>query len=137
MDPLILLVGAGSLAGLTSHLGYFIRGEHQIKSPIIAGAGMLATSTATFTLVYYAGWSLTRSTGVVGLVTVSFLVTLFASMLFYRLVLHPLKQFPGPFIAKVTKLWFPFQITTGFHNFRVLHKLHQQYGDFVRTGKCR
>ena len=137
MDPLILLVGAGSLAGLTSHLGYFIRGEHNIKSPVIAGSGILAIGTATSSLVYWAGWSLSQSARVVGSVTVGFLVSLFTSMLVYRLLFHPLKHFPGPFIAKVTKLYFPFQITTGFHNYRVLHKLHQQYGDFVRTGKCR
>ncbi|KNG46187.1 cytochrome p450 [Stemphylium lycopersici] len=62
-----------------------------------------------------------------------FLVGVYASLLTYRLFLHPLNRFPGPFAARISDLWLSLQL--GGHD---MHRLSEQlttaYGDFVRVG---
>ena len=55
-------------------------------------------------------------------------------MLIYRVFFHPLNDFPGPFPAKVSKLWYVTQVAPKVDHFKQLDKMHQQYGEFVRTG---
>jgi tryprostatin B 6-hydroxylase len=63
----------------------------------------------------------------------SYLASLFLSITVYRLAFHPLRRFPGPFPAKVTKLYGPW-----LARHRRLHEefrsLHQKHGAFVRVG---
>ncbi|KAJ6460905.1 high nitrogen upregulated cytochrome P450 monooxygenase 2 [Mycena sanguinolenta] len=65
---------------------------------------------------------------------VVFLGSLTLSIIVYRLShFHPLAQYPGPAIAKVTKLWSFWKTTQGYKY--LWHKeLHDKYGPFVRTG---
>ncbi|GBE87050.1 Cytochrome P450 67 [Sparassis crispa] len=60
--------------------------------------------------------------------------TIVLSVVLYRLSpFHPLAQYPGPFLLKVSKCvmgWFAFQGRT--HTY--VHELHQLYGDIVRIG---
>lgn len=64
-----------------------------------------------------------------------FVATLATSVVSYRLSpVHPLAEFPGPRINKVSKLWSVYITTTGhqhIHNKR----LHDLYGPIVRTGR--
>ena len=46
---------------------------------------------------------------------------------------HPLHHFPGPALAKVSKLWNVAHCL-GSKNHLLLDGLHKEYGDFVRTG---
>ncbi len=59
--------------------------------------------------------------------------TLGLSIAIYRVVLHPLRRFPGPLICKLTKLK-AFQVSRSGKSHLWLQELHQQYGDIVRTG---
>jgi hypothetical protein len=43
----------------------------------------------------------------------------------------PLKKYPGPFLAKFTRLWYLYQVSTGDSHL-VLEKLHKRYGPIVR-----
>ncbi|RGP77378.1 pisatin demethylase [Fusarium longipes] len=43
----------------------------------------------------------------------------------------PLKKYPGPFLAKFTRLWYMYQVSTGDSHL-VLEKLHKKYGPIVR-----
>ncbi|KAJ7864746.1 high nitrogen upregulated cytochrome P450 monooxygenase 2 [Mycena olivaceomarginata] len=63
-----------------------------------------------------------------------FLGSLGLSIAVYRLSpLHPLAQYPGPAIGKVTKLWSVWKTAHGFKY--LYHKeLHDRYGPYVRTG---
>ncbi|KAJ7309990.1 high nitrogen upregulated cytochrome P450 monooxygenase 2 [Mycena albidolilacea] len=46
---------------------------------------------------------------------------------------HPLAQYPGPAIGKVTKLWGFWKTSQG-HKYIYHKKLHDTYGPYVRTG---
>ncbi|KAJ7311575.1 high nitrogen upregulated cytochrome P450 monooxygenase 2 [Mycena albidolilacea] len=63
-----------------------------------------------------------------------FLGSLGLSIAVYRLSpLHPLAQYPGPAIGKVTKLWSVWKTAHGYKY--LYHKeLHDRYGPYVRTG---
>ncbi|KAJ6460899.1 high nitrogen upregulated cytochrome P450 monooxygenase 2 [Mycena sanguinolenta] len=65
---------------------------------------------------------------------VVFLGSLSLSIIVYRLSpFHPLAQYPGPAIAKVTKLWSFWKTAQGYKY--LWHKeLHDKYGPYVRTG---
>jgi cytochrome P450 len=70
------------------------------------------------------------------LTALSFYTVLTISILSYRTFFHPLRNFPGPLPAKLTKWWATKQ--TWDSNFRyyrnVLPQFRHQYGDYVRTG---
>lgn len=58
-----------------------------------------------------------------------------SSILVYRAFFHRLKRFPGPFAARLSKL-YAVSLSTGLRYNIELQKLHQKYGDVVRTGRC-
>jgi hypothetical protein len=47
--------------------------------------------------------------------------------------LSPLRQIPGPFLAKVTPYWLIFVDLAG-HRTTTLYRLHQRYGSMIRIG---
>ena len=62
-------------------------------------------------------------------------VTSFA--LIYRLSpFHPLAKYPGPAIAKTSKLWAAYLCAKGDLH-RCYKSLHDRYGDVVRVGWCK
>ncbi|KAF2798038.1 cytochrome P450 [Melanomma pulvis-pyrius CBS 109.77] len=91
---------------------------------------LLATSTAVYWLtVYYAGLFFAT------LVATAFLVPLCLCIILYRAFFHPLKAFPGPFGARISKWWTVKQVwDTNWHWYRVQQGMHAKYGDYVRTG---
>lgn len=58
-----------------------------------------------------------------------------SSILIYRAFFHRLRRFPGPFAARLSKL-YAVSLSTGLRYNIELQKLHQKYGDVVRTGRC-
>ncbi|KAI0911326.1 putative benzoate 4-monooxygenase cytochrome P450 [Ustulina deusta] len=121
------------VSGFFIHNMFFIKGEWHIQAPLI-----FRFYIALFLLnlgVYYwiieqrFEWCLTYT-----IFTLCFhLIGLFGSMFLYRVWFHPLKRFPGPFLAKVSKLWHVWKVRDS-QNYLFLESLRQQYGDFVRTG---
>lgn len=63
----------------------------------------------------------------------SYLLGLFGSITGYRLFFHPLKKFPGPLLAKFSKLWHVYQ-NMDSRNHKTLGTLHQKYGNVFRVG---
>ncbi|KAJ7303434.1 high nitrogen upregulated cytochrome P450 monooxygenase 2 [Mycena albidolilacea] len=63
-----------------------------------------------------------------------FLATLGVSIALYRLSpFHPLAEYPGPAISKVTRLWDLYKALYGYKY--LYHKeLHDKYGPYVRVG---
>ncbi|KAJ7766762.1 cytochrome P450, partial [Mycena metata] len=63
-----------------------------------------------------------------------FLATLSVSIAAYRLSpFHPLAQYPGPALGKVTKLWGLWIAWRGYTHI-YCKKLHDTYGPYIRTG---
>ncbi|KAJ7351519.1 cytochrome P450, partial [Mycena albidolilacea] len=64
-----------------------------------------------------------------------FVGSLSLSISAYRLSpFHPLAQYPGPAIGKVTKLWGLWKASKGY-KYLYFKELHDTYGAYVRTGK--
>jgi tryprostatin B 6-hydroxylase len=61
------------------------------------------------------------------------LATLGLSITLYRLFFHPLRRYPGPVLAKLTKWTGAYWTATGdLHT--IVQALHEKYGEIVRIG---
>lgn len=119
--------------GLLSHWLYFIHGEHHMRAPLY-GCLFLASFPALYFLelqVYHdSGLAIKAGMQILGF----FLLGLYTSMTAYRVFFHRLSAFPGPFGARVSKIWHVWQVRNA-QNHLLMDRLHRQYGTFVRTGK--
>ena len=66
-------------------------------------------------------------------ITALYIVAHVSFLIIYRLYLHPLAKYPGPFLAKITSLY------SAYHGYRRdihidVQACHEKYGDFVRYG---
>jgi hypothetical protein len=121
-------------AGVASHLGYFIHGEHHIQPPAIAGVFLLALVIMPGLQVRFLGEGILVSAFRIAAILSSYAISLWTSMITYRLFFHRLRSFPGPVGAKISKIWHSYHSFPGLKSFRVLEGLHAKYGDIVRTG---
>jgi tryprostatin B 6-hydroxylase len=55
------------------------------------------------------------------------------SIVIYRLFLHPLKDYPGPVLARVSK-WYCFYKSSQGRSYQIQPRYHEKYGDVVRVG---
>lgn len=60
----------------------------------------------------------------------------FTSLVVYRLFFHRLRKFPGPKLAAVSQFYSMSLAAKDMKLCIEIQKLHQQYGDIVRIGKC-
>ncbi|OJD40813.1 cytochrome p450 [Diplodia corticola] len=68
-------------------------------------------------------------------VTVTFISGLSLSTLVHRALFHPLKRFPGPFAARLSKFWATIQTAEARGQwYKFSRQLHAEYGDYVRIG---
>ena len=129
----MLLWAAG--AGLVSHLGYFIRGEHHLKAPIYLNLAILLPIVFTILEIRVFSMQVKDATRSALLIAAAYFLALFSSMCTYRAIFHPLNSFPGPRLAKISKLWHVGKVAR-LDNYRQVDRLHEEYGDFVRTGEA-
>ncbi|OAP61728.1 hypothetical protein AYL99_03931 [Fonsecaea erecta] len=76
------------------------------------------------------------SLGLIGFISafnICYFAALGYSIAIYRLLLHPLREYPGPILGKLSKFHFSYICGTG-NSHRYLEALHQRYGDVVRYG---
>lgn len=89
----------------------------------------ITSSAIYWTLVYYTGFYTAT------FVSISFWVPLWLYIVAYRVIFHPLKDYPGPFGAKLSRWWTIKQTwDSHLHYHRVQQQLQKKYGDYVRTG---
>ena len=128
----ILIVS--SAAGLLSHWGYFIRGEHHMQAPALGTLYALA-SIAIYSFETSQCQAPCPNPFINTLkIILAYIVPLFTSIAIYRCFFHRLHSFPGPRIARVSKLWHSWQCITS-RNHLLMEKLNRQYGAIVRTGE--
>ena len=134
MLPRYELLISASVTGISCHLFYFIRGEHHLEA-----AALFRLMVSSPAISFFSQILLGRITLVAALTNTIFMLAafhaaLFISMTIYRMFFHPIKSFPGPVGAKVSKLWHVSHLVKT-NNFRLLDNLHVTYGDYVRTGQ--
>jgi hypothetical protein len=82
-------------------------------------------------IAFHGAWAL----GSFVVVYATFLASVCASTLLYRLSpFHPLAQYPGPLLFKVTKLAGAWAAASGNYHI-LLRDMHTTYGPVVRVGK--
>ena len=121
------------IAGLSSHLGFFIHSEHHLYAPQIFRFYLLLTALIFCTVSFSQGGNLADAGMTTFFLLSSYNAALFCSMFVYRVFFHRLRGYPGPFMAKVTKLWNVVRASKST-NFRLMEDMRCRYGDFVRTG---
>ena len=131
---LILQVFLAGISGVSSHLGHFINGEHHIQAPQIFRLYCCFVAVTFVTEKFCCGMDIKSALLATALVVLTYCGALFCSILVYRIFFHPLRGFPGPRLAKVSKLWNVFKAVRS-NNYQLLEDLYHHYGEFVRTGK--
>ncbi|KAE9369395.1 cytochrome P450 monooxygenase-like protein [Stipitochalara longipes BDJ] len=125
----------GAILGVSSHLGYFVHGEHHMQAVHLFI--LLLTSPFTIFVLLYrldenASVIVASSKAVIAVI--SYLTSLTASILIYRIFFHPLRHFPGPFTARLSKLSHVLRLLKTSDNYAQADRLHKKYGDIVRIG---
>ncbi|KAH8826626.1 cytochrome P450 [Flagelloscypha sp. PMI_526] len=64
----------------------------------------------------------------------TFNIGLWLTITLHRLLFHRLRTFPGPWAAKLTRIWALWVQKDRMQMHLVTQQLHTQYGDFVRIG---
>ncbi|TKA73897.1 hypothetical protein B0A55_03788 [Friedmanniomyces simplex] len=119
--------------GIASHALWFRHGEHHMQSLRYIQLFTTISIGISIALVKLGNLSLITAIFDLALVSASYLLGAFSSLLVYRLFLAPICKFPGPWQAKVSSLWF--MGTTGRTEcYLRLQAMHEQYGPYVRIG---
>ncbi|KAL4972342.1 cytochrome P450 [Aspergillus desertorum] len=124
---------AAALTGVLSHIAYFKQGEHHLYGFFYLKLLLTATFTATAFFSYIQGTHWTTALFTVLEILTSYLCGIYTSLLVYRLLLHPMNKFPGPFPARISTIWTSTQLKNNNMHLTLLH-YHRKYGPFVRIG---
>ena len=127
------LLALPALAGLISHLAYFIRGEHHQHTHFYVFLFNAVTIGISSLQIHLYSCPLRLAIVNTVWIMATYVIALFSSIIIYRVFLHPLRRFPGPRLLSLSKFGHAF-MSRKLDNHRQMDKLHRQYGDFVRTG---
>jgi hypothetical protein len=131
----VTLFLTAAFSGVLAHQTLFKRFEVDTHPVIIAVSFLGAPSIVGYVLKNYTVRHAPASQSTAYLLVGAFILSLWMSMFLYRAFFHPLAKFPGPFPAKISKLWALSQAAkTNLKWYQVDNELHQKYGDYVRTG---
>ena len=128
--------------GVASHLGYFIHGEHHMQSTwillfFLTVLLLLFVTTARYTMTG-GGNSYLEAGNVTAVAAGFYFTSLTISILIYRVFFHPLRNFPGPLTAKLSKITHVMRIAKHSRNFELAEQMFEKYGEFVRSvAQCK
>lgn len=121
------------ILGILAHNCIFMRGEWHIRAPFVLKCHVAVFVLGVLVDLAYGSANLSNSLRTSALAMFMYASALLASMTVYRKFFHRLRGFPGPWMAGVTKLWHVYHCVDS-QNHLLLDKMHQKYGQFVRTG---
>ncbi len=98
-------------------------------------AGLFVSAVGLAIAYFIKGFSLLVTLTKVCVVGSSFGTGLFVSLVVYRVFFHRLRSFPGPFKLKVSRFFSAALAAKEVKYYKEVAKLHEEYGDFIRTGK--
>ncbi|KAF8868617.1 cytochrome P450 [Mucidula mucida] len=130
MASLLRLIAYFSLGGVLSH-AFFNRFEPRALSFLGLISGLyFAAAAYAYTNTHEVLYSAVASVVAIN----AFVCGLSSSIILYRLApWHPLAQYPGPALGKITKWYMGFWIAKGNRHL-ILQELHRTYGPWVRIG---
>jgi hypothetical protein len=127
-------VGVAALLGVLFHLSI-----QPIEFEFVM-FHFMAASIVSFLGLFYT-FAEVGDHGVIGglakasLFACTFNAGLLSSIAVYRLVFHRCRNFPGPVGAKLTRFYAAKMSAKNTQYYKELAKMHEKYGDFVRTGE--
>lgn len=121
-------------AGIVSHLGYFIRGEHHRNGIFLIYFYLALLPLTAVCASHYLHLRALAAAVRTAMLAASYAAGLYGSMAVYRGVFHPLRKFDGPFLARFSNLYHSWLVLERSDNYRLMTALHSRYGDVVRTG---
>lgn len=129
-----LAAQVGAFLGLLSWALFWNRSEHHLW--VLQYVQIFAITPIVGTVLLSAILECPRTEGLKLLLSAqaTYVVAVWANMLVYRAFFHPLRKFPGPFTWKLSKFVQSYH-NRNFENYKIVDKLHKQYGEYVRTGK--
>lgn len=133
LDSNTQLFAAAVIAGITTHLGYFIRGEHHVYVTTIVKFYAALDVVIIGLFIGANGGDVKVGAMKAAIVVASYLLGLFGSIAIYRAFFHRLNGFKGPFLARLSNLYHS-SLCLNSDNYRVIDNLHKKYGPIVRTG---
>ncbi|KAJ5421525.1 Cytochrome P450 [Penicillium cf. griseofulvum] len=133
LDSNTNLLGITLIAGITSHIGYFLHGEHHRGCYQLVKTYVALEIIIAGLLIRKNGHDLTTSAIQAAIVTAGYLLGLFGAMGLYRGFFHPLRRIPGPFLARFSNLYHS-SLLGNSDNYRVIYNMHKEHGPIVRTG---
>ncbi|KAB2572194.1 putative benzoate 4-monooxygenase cytochrome p450 protein [Lasiodiplodia theobromae] len=120
------------IAGVSLHLGVFIRGEWEKYVAQLVLLQLNAPLALLAALVAFFDQTLYQAAATTALLTASFSIGLYGSIAVYRLFFHPLRGFWGPTSAKITTLWAVKESIPHLRFYLKLQRLHKEHGDWIR-----
>ena len=129
----IILQSMTVLAGVATHLIYFKQGEYHMYGLQYLQLLIGVFFTAISALMGAAGMTFRQAFVAIDIFASLYLVGLYGSLVVYRIFFSSVKDFPGPFLSKITSLGFSARLKNNDAHRKVL-ELHRKYGHFVRLG---
>lgn len=128
------LMALGS--GITFHHLFYRLGEWDTRSPFLLVSYIFALVAGSVSI-----WILNNGTEVLvpfsanefRMLWFYHVLGVYSSMLVYRGFFHRLGKFPGPFVARLSNLYLT-MMSSNLHLYEEISRLHETYGDYVRTG---
>ncbi|KAJ3564809.1 hypothetical protein NP233_g8047 [Leucocoprinus birnbaumii] len=129
--PLIQLVLIATLAGIASLCPSLVFKPQKLIS---SSSVFSLSGVAAFAYLYNDSRQLLYASAASSAIISAFLSGLFASIAVYRLSpWHPLAQYPGPTLAKLSKWYMAYWIAKGNRHLK-LQEWHRVYGPWIRIG---
>ncbi|CAG7561111.1 unnamed protein product [Fusarium equiseti] len=121
------------VAGFAVHHLLLRKGEWHLKAPLIIETWLCSLPVLySLEALWGPGNNMGNAINVLYFISI-FTLSLLTSIVLYRVFFHKLKNFPGPRLAAVSKLWHSANCV-GAKNHLFLEQMRKQYRDFVRTG---
>ncbi len=128
-----LILSAATL-GVLSHVSLFR--SLPVEEHLYPLLGFYAAAVIAVAVAYL---SLTQFTALqalfrVGCIAWAFNTGLASSIAIYRLFFHRLRAFPGPWLSKLSRFYDAYLAGRNVQYNVEIARLHEEYGDFIRTG---
>ena len=126
--------GAAFLAGIASHHLVFRPYEIDVYVWQLVFIYITAVAALFASCVHIGGYRV--ATALLWTVSIAnvYNFSVIGGILVYRAFLHPLRRFPGPFSARLSRFYAMRKMLQSRKGYEDIQRLHDKYGDVVRVG---